>query len=59
MKIKYVSQWVEIDVTLPSPIGSILVEILPDVTPGGDHVAGWMLNMLKKMLNCLQLKDPS
>ena len=29
----------EIDVTLPSPVGLVSVKTSPDVTPGGDHVA--------------------
>ena len=29
----------EVDATPPSPVGSISVGILPDVTPRGDHVA--------------------
>ena len=39
MKTNDVSQWVEIDATLPFLVGSVSVEISPDVTPGGDHVA--------------------
>jgi len=38
LKIKDVSQWVEVDATPPSPVGSVPVGISPDVTPGGDHV---------------------
>ena len=29
----------EVDATPPSPVGSVSVKTLPDVTPGGDHVA--------------------
>ena len=36
---KKVSQRVEVDVTPPSPVGSVSVKTSPDVTPGGDHVA--------------------
>ena len=36
---KEVSQPVEVDATLPSPVGSALEKTSPDVTPGGDHVA--------------------
>jgi len=39
MKTKYVSQRVEVDTTLPPPVGSVSVKISPDVTPGGDPVA--------------------
>ena len=39
MKTKDVSQRVEVDVTPPSIVGLVSVEILADVTPGGDHVA--------------------
>ena len=36
---KEVSQRVEVDATSPSPVGSVSVKTLPDVTPGGDHIA--------------------
>ena len=39
LKIKDVSQQVEIDATAPSPVASISIGISPDVTPGRDHVA--------------------
>ena len=39
LKTKDVSQWVEVDATPPSRVGSVSVGISPDVTPGGDHVA--------------------
>ena len=39
MKTKELSQQVEVDATLPSPVGSVSVGISPGVTPGGDHVA--------------------
>ena len=29
----------EVDATLPSPVGSVSVKTSPDMTPGGDHVA--------------------
>ena len=35
---KEVSQQVEVDATPPSPVGSVSVKTLSDVTPGGDHV---------------------
>jgi len=35
---KDVSQRVKVDVTPPSPVGSISVGISPNVTSGGDHV---------------------
>ena len=38
-KAKEVSQWVEVDGTPPSPIGSVSVKTSPDVTLGGDHVS--------------------
>jgi len=38
LKTKDVSQRVEIDATPPSPVSSVSVRTLPDVTPGGDHV---------------------
>ena len=34
LKTKDVSQRVEVDVTPPSPIGSVSVGISPDMTPG-------------------------
>ena len=40
-KTKEVSQRVEVDATPPSPVGSISEWTLPDVTPGGDHVASF------------------
>ena len=36
---KEVSQWVEVDATPPSPVGSISVKTSPDVIPGEDHIA--------------------
>ena len=39
METKEVSQRVEVDATPPSPVGSALEEISPDVTPGVDHEA--------------------
>jgi len=38
IKTKEVSQWVEVDATPPSPVGSVSVRTSPNVTPGGDHV---------------------
>jgi len=38
-KTKKLSQRVEVDATPPSPVGSVSVKTLPDVTLGGDHVA--------------------
>jgi len=38
-KSKEVSQWVEIDATPSSPIGSVSVRTSPEVTPGEYHVA--------------------
>ena len=40
MKTKDISQRVEVDATPPSPVGSVSANISPNVTPGGDHVAG-------------------
>jgi len=40
-KTKDVSQQVEVDATPPTPVGSVLVRISPDVTLGGDHVASF------------------
>ena len=37
-KTKEVSQWVEVDATPPSPVGSVSVKISPEVTPGEDHI---------------------
>jgi len=39
MKTKGVSQWVEVDVTSPSPVGSVSVENSLNVTLSRDHVA--------------------
>jgi len=39
MKTKNVSQRVEDDATPRSPVSSVSVGILSDVTPGGDRVA--------------------
>jgi len=39
LKTKEVSQQVEDDATLCSPIGSVLFGISLDMTPGGDHIA--------------------
>ena len=38
MKTKDGSQRVNVDATPPSPVGSILVRISSDETPGEDHV---------------------
>ena len=38
-KTKEVSQRVEVDAILPSPVGSVSVKTSPDVTSSGDHVA--------------------
>ena len=40
MKTKGVLQWMEVDVTSPSPVGSVSVEISLNVTLSRDHVAG-------------------
>ena len=40
-KIKDVSQRVEIDATLPSPVGSVSVRISLDMTPSENHVASF------------------
>ena len=37
VKTNDVSQWMEVDATLPSPVGSVSLKISLDVTPGGDH----------------------
>ena len=61
IKIEKVSQLVEIDVPLPSPVGSVSMKTSSDVTPGGDHVAGLILNRLKtlmRMSDCLQPLEP-
>ena len=39
LKTKDVSQRVEINVTPPSPVGSVSVKTSPDATLGGDHIA--------------------
>ena len=39
MKIKDVLQRVEVDATLPSPVGSVSFGMSSNATPGGDHVA--------------------
>jgi len=39
MKTKDASQQVEVDITAPSPVDLVSVEISPDVIPGGDRVA--------------------
>ena len=41
MKTKDVSQRVEVDATLPIPVGSLSVRTSPDVTPDGDHVVSF------------------
>ena len=41
LKTKDGSQWMEVDATLPSLIGSVSVRTSPDVTPGEDHVASF------------------
>jgi len=41
MKTKEVSQWVEVNATLPPPVGSVSVRTSPDVTPSGDHVTSF------------------
>ena len=38
LKAKDVSQWVEVDATPPSRVGSVSIGISPDVTSGGDNV---------------------
>ena len=38
LKTKDVPQLLEVDATLPSPVGSVSVRISWDVTSGGDHV---------------------
>ena len=38
-KTKEVSQRVKVDATPRTPVGLVSVKTLPDVTPGGDHVA--------------------
>ena len=38
-KTKDVSQRVEVDATLPTPLDSMLVRTSPDVTPCRDHIA--------------------
>ena len=40
IKIKDISQRVEVDATPPSPVTLVSFGILPDATPGGDYVAG-------------------
>ena len=37
----------EVDATLPSPVGSVSVRTLPDVTPGGNHVASFDAEQVK------------
>ena len=39
LKTKDLLQWVEINTTPQSPIGSISVRISPVMTPGRDHIA--------------------
>ena len=39
LKTKDISQRVEVNTTLPSPVSSVSVRISPDVTPDGDHIA--------------------
>jgi len=41
LKIKDVLQRVEVDITLPPPIGSVSIRTSLDVTPGGDHMANF------------------
>ena len=55
IKIKDVSQRMDVDAIPPSPVGSVLVGISPNVTAGGDHVA--VLNA--EQIDLLQRKEPS
>ena len=51
----------EVDATLPSPVGSVSVKTSPDVTPGGDHVARVdteQVEALMRMSSCLQQLEP-
>jgi len=41
LESKDVSQWMKVDATLPSLVGSVSVRTSPDVTPGVDHVASF------------------
>ena len=55
-KPKDVLQQMEVDATPSTPVGLVSVRTSPDITPGRDHVAVLMLNLLKslmRMLNCL------
>jgi len=47
LKTKDVSQQMEIDATPPPPVGSISVRTLPDVTPGGDHIASFNVEQVE------------
>ena len=59
---KEVSQRVEVDVTPPSPVGSVTVRTSPHVTQGGDHVARVdteQVEDIDEKSNCLQPLEPS
>jgi len=46
---------VEVDATLPSPVGSVLVRTSLDVTPGGDHVASFDAEQVKDINDNVEL----
>ena len=48
IKTKYVSQWVEVDATPSSQVGTISIEISSYVTPGGDNIAGLDAEQIEK-----------
>ena len=52
MKTKMVSQQVEDDAT-PRLVGSVSFGISPNVTPGGDHVAGLDAEHVEEKINDL------
>ena len=53
MKTKDISQWVEVDTTPPSPVGSMSVGISPDVTLGGDHTTGLNAKQVEEKFDLL------
>ena len=61
MENKEASQLMEVDATSPSPVGSISVKTLPDVTPGGDHIGRVDTEQVEDIdenVNCLQPLEP-
>jgi len=54
LKTKDVSQRVEVDATLPPPVGSVSVRISPNVTPD-DHVASFDIKQVEDIAENVKL----